>query len=191
MQISRGTKFRYMVPYVLEEQLGSEAQPDGSKARNATLLCLPYFCLEKYSGYPTGSHPQSHPMRTLLQARFSLTQKERDMDQAVCHLLDTPEGHCFHIAQFWCLVVDECELQFSRLVGEEMLTRPALLFTCARLSMSALQGESISVVSTPATNDPRLFSPTLLVSSGKSLLWSFPLDECKSWFVSDQHRKHF
>jgi hypothetical protein len=119
MQISRGTKVRFMVPHILEEPLSSEAQPDGSEVRTATLLCLPYFCLEKYSGYPAGSQPQSHPMRTLLQARFSLTQKERDMKQAVCHLLDTPEGHCFHVAQFWCLVLDDCELQSSSFVEDD------------------------------------------------------------------------
>jgi hypothetical protein len=191
MQTSNGTKVRFMVPHILEEPLSSATQSNGSKVRTAMLLCLPYFCLERYSGYPVGSHPQSHPMRTLLQARFSLTQKERDMRQAVCHLPDTPEGYCFHIAQLWCIVVDECELQSSSLVREDMLTQLALLFTCARLPMSALQGESISIVSTPAIDNPRLISPTLLVSSGRSLLWSFPLDECKSWFVSDQRRLHF
>lgn len=46
-------------------------------------------------------------MRTILQARFSLTGKNRDLKQAVCYLPDTPPDHCFYIAQLWFLVLDD------------------------------------------------------------------------------------
>lgn len=60
----------------------------------------------------------------------------------------------------------------------------ALLVTCARVPLSVLQGESISVISVPSPSDTEPRPPNLLVSGGGFLLWSFPLDECLSWFVS-------
>lgn len=60
----------------------------------------------------------------------------------------------------------------------------ALLVTCARVPLSVLQGESISVNSGPSPSNSESRSPFLLVSGGRSLLWLFPVDECLSWFVS-------
>lgn len=174
-----------MLPSRLQATLAHEGQIKASRPRTVTWLCMPYFCLEKYSDSRSSSRPSSHPMTTLLQARFSLVQKERDMQQAVCHLHDAPAEHCFHIAQTWCLVLDDCELQYAHSPRESRLTHSALLVTCARLPMSALQGESISITSGPIPGNSAARSSNLLVSGGSSLLWSFPLDQCQSWFVGD------
>jgi hypothetical protein len=59
-------------------------------------------------------------MRTLLQARFSLVQKQRDLQQAVCQLEDAATEHCFHIAQLWCLVLEDCESQIFHLESQKV-----------------------------------------------------------------------
>ena len=103
-----------MEPGFLQETLsqGDGPKEKSSRARTVTWLCLPYFCLEEYSGVLSTSRPGSHPMRTLLQARFSLVHKERDLQQAVCNMIGTAQGFCFHISQIWCLILDDCKLHW-------------------------------------------------------------------------------
>jgi hypothetical protein len=184
MQVSPTSKARRMVPHVRQEPLLQETWKNGPVSRTATMMCLPYFDLKKYSRTLADFNSASHPTRTLLQARFSLTPKQRDMKQAVCQLFATPPEHCFHIAQMWCLVLDNSECCFiCSCIGNE-LNRIALLVTCSRMPMVALQGEIISVVPGPTKTIPGSQSPTILVSSKKSLLWSFHVDECRSWLVN-------
>ena len=181
------TKVRFMEPGFLQETLsqGDGPKEKSSRARTVTWLCLPYFCLEEYSGVLSTSRPGSHPMRTLLQARFSLVHKERDLQQAVCNMIGTPQGFCFHISQIWCLILDDCKLHWlCVLYLDRLLMLSALLVTCARMPLSALQGNSISVISGPMPEQHKEKSPKLLVSYGGSLLWSFRADECQTWFVS-------
>ncbi|PVH80882.1 hypothetical protein DL98DRAFT_458808 [Cadophora sp. DSE1049] len=157
-----------MVPSFLQDNVSGEKRPVASKARTVSWLCVPYFCLEKYST-PSGLRASSHPMRTLLQARFALIQKDRDMKQAVCYLQNIPPEHCFHIAQVWFLVLDD-----------------SLVVSCARLPMNSLQGDFISTLSKPELQ-PSLSSPHILVSTKSSLLWTLPLEECQSWFAFVSH----
>lgn len=102
-------KAMYMYPCTLREALSEDSLQKATKARTVTWMCMPYLSLERYSGIKSASNPSAHPARTLLQARSSLVKKERDMQQAVCNLLTTPKDHCFHIAQAWCLVLDDCK----------------------------------------------------------------------------------
>lgn len=86
--------------------------PDGRKSqtsRSLTWLCVPYFSLEKYSGLLSASMASSFPIETLLQSEYARTTQERDMQQAVCQNGEAPEGCCFHIAQLWCIVLDNCK----------------------------------------------------------------------------------
>ena len=109
LQTSTKVKTRFMVPSFLQDNVVGEKRSAVSKARTVSWLCVPYFCLEKYST-PSGLRQSSHPMRTLLQARFALIQKDRDMKQAVCYLQNIPPEHCFYIAQVWLLILDDCTL---------------------------------------------------------------------------------
>lgn len=109
---SNGSSVRFMTPATLSTPI--DPQPQGlserqSEQKKVIWMCLPYFLLQKYSVNSSGLLPASHPMRTLLQTYSSFTQKNRDMEQAVCKLPGSPQEHCFHIAQVWCLVVDECK----------------------------------------------------------------------------------
>jgi hypothetical protein len=115
VQTSRHMKARFMVPSFLQETIASDVRPKASTKKTVTWLCLPYFCLEKYSEPLPSSGPSSYPMRTLLQARFSMVEKQRDMQQAIRHLDGIPLDHCFHIAQMWCLVIEDCESHFLRI----------------------------------------------------------------------------
>ncbi|KAH7370897.1 hypothetical protein BKA65DRAFT_562836 [Rhexocercosporidium sp. MPI-PUGE-AT-0058] len=172
LQTSTKVKTRFMVPAFLQETVAVEKRPVASKARTISWLCIPYFCMEKYAA-PSGLRTSSHPMRTLLQARFALVQKARDMQQAVCHLPNIPPEHCFHIAQVWFLILSD-----------------SLVVSCARLPMTSLQGDLISVI--PNTQiQSSLNSSNILVSTKSSLLWSLPLEECQSWFGFVSHFRDY
>ncbi|KAK2624167.1 hypothetical protein QTJ16_006117 [Diplocarpon rosae] len=169
LQTSTRTRTRYMVPSFLQDTLSEERRPKTSRVRTVSWICIPYFCLEKYST-ATGLRASTHQMRTLLQARFALTQKERDMKQAVQGLGNTPPEHCYHIAQIWFLIIDD-----------------TMIVSCARPSMTALQGDSLSALPTPKDINTPMLSPNILVSTKSALLWALPLDECQSWFAFTSH----
>ena len=109
LDASIGSKIRFMEPGALNVEM---AQEDGTDERQpskrATWWCLPYFCLAKYAGDLSAHKPGSHPMQTLLQARFHSVKKDRDMQQAICKISGPASKSCFHIAQLWCIVIDKC-----------------------------------------------------------------------------------
>ncbi|KAK0122467.1 hypothetical protein ONS95_010699 [Cadophora gregata] len=168
LQTSTKAKSRFMVPSFLQDNVSEEKRSVSSKAKAISWLCVPYFCLEKYSA-PSGLKTSSHPMRTLLQARFALVQKERDMKQAVCYLQNIPAENCFHIAQVWFIILDD-----------------SLVVSCSRLPMNSLHGDFISTLP-KAEVQPSLSSPHIHVSTKSSLLWTIPLEECQSWFAFISH----
>lgn len=181
--MSEASKIRFMAPGILREPV---PRSETSKAGTMTWMCLPYFVLQKYSGSYSGLPPSSHPIRTLLQTNYKLARKERDMEQVVRQLEGTPPEHCFHIAQVWCLVVDDGKKNpYSALqLYNTKLVPSAFLITCSRAPISLLMGKSISFpTETPDQPKPRRSRPTnILVYSG-NLLWSLPLTECQTWFV--------
>jgi hypothetical protein len=58
----------------------------------------------------------------------------------------------------------------------------ALLVTCGRMSLADLPGDAVSIEPKPPI-DPALMEGTIYVSY-ESVMWSFPLDTCPTWFVS-------
>lgn len=116
IQTSSGRYVQHMEPACIQHILPS----DGSfkdrtvTPRTITWICLPYFSLEKYSGLLSADRPSVFPIQTLLQAQFSRTARNRDMQQAVCQNKEAVAGFCFHIAQFWCLVLDNCRFCLLR-----------------------------------------------------------------------------
>ncbi|KAI7774753.1 hypothetical protein LA080_007918 [Diaporthe eres] len=86
IQTSAGKDVQYMEPAVMPYRI-----PDGGKnrsiaSRTAAWVCLPYFSLENYSGLLSAENSAEFPVQTLLQAQFSKTARERDMQQAVCQI---------------------------------------------------------------------------------------------------------
>ena len=111
VQASDGKYARYLEPKLRHEPLMEDGKPVGSRA--VTWVSLPYFSLEPYSGLlETVNSPKSLATPTLLQARDSRSTRARDMEQAVCQQGGAPKGHCFHVAQLWCLVLDNCTSKF-------------------------------------------------------------------------------
>ncbi|KFY33794.1 hypothetical protein V494_07340 [Pseudogymnoascus sp. VKM F-4513 (FW-928)] len=164
-QTSSGMKAKFLMPSLTAENIVNQTGSKTSKPRVVTWMSLPHFTLQKYKAGPATARPADHPVRSLMQARFSLVQRGRDMQQAVCHLLDTPDDYCFHIAQTWYLILDD-----------------SLLITCAGIRMSSLQGDAIKIVSEPSSKHHGTWPPYILVSSGRCLLWCFKVDECQTWF---------
>ncbi len=174
-QTSAGQKARFFMPCLISEAVASQAQSKASKPRVATWICQPHFQLGKYKTATVGTgKPADHPVRTLMQARFALVQKERDMQQAVCQLKDAKLEICFHIVQTWYLVLDE-----------------SLLVTCSGLRMQDLEGESIKAMTQPLSTMFNIWPPQIAVQCGRCLLWSFRVDECQSWFDFVTHFGEF
>ncbi|KAJ5010530.1 hypothetical protein K4K57_007044 [Colletotrichum sp. SAR 10_99] len=107
--------------------------------------------------------------------RTSRQTTKRDMQQATRQIGNGDKSSCFHIRQLWCIVLDN-----------------SLLITCGSMSEAALRGDGVSVVSEPA-KDPSHSAEfgRILVQYGESVLWSFPLEECQTWFAFIAHFADF
>lgn len=110
---SKGYKVGYMEPRYMEATIEkSDKKADtihDDRPPAAKWICLPYFVLRQYSGLLDGSNLSAFPTQTLLQAQYSRSTQQRDMSQAVCELGTANKGECFHIAQLWCLILDDGE----------------------------------------------------------------------------------
>lgn len=109
-QNPKGAKVGYLEPRSMEvplKLLKNKTTADEEARGSARWICLPYFSLEKYSGLSAASEPTAFPAQTLLQIQYSRNTSQRDMEQAVCQLGSAERGECFHIAQLWCLIIDD------------------------------------------------------------------------------------
>ncbi|KAI5867033.1 hypothetical protein GGS23DRAFT_301604 [Durotheca rogersii] len=170
---SKGSSARHMDP----RQICMMIPPDGRSKNQApnsfTWLCIPYFSLEKYSGLLSASTASSFPIETLLQSEYSRTTREREMQQVVCQNGEAPSGTCFHIAQLWCIVLNN-----------------SLLITCGRMSASTLRSDLVRVVTVPP-KEPQGRWKTIYVKYSDAVLWAFPLEACSTWFDFIMHFREF
>ncbi|KAK0652573.1 hypothetical protein B0T16DRAFT_103189 [Cercophora newfieldiana] len=180
VQTPDGRSVRHMEPACIQHILppDSSLKGPGSARRTVTWVCLPYITLEKYSGLQGApENPSAFPIETLLQAKFSRTDRERDMLQAVCQSKDIPGGLCYHVAQIWCLVVGN-----------------SLLFTYSRMTEETLRGDSISLLTEPTAvekNPNARPSAAIAISHRQAILWSVPVDECHTWLDFLKHFREF
>nr|XP_036585489.1 mg2+ transporter [Colletotrichum truncatum]KAF6795540.1 mg2+ transporter [Colletotrichum truncatum] len=177
VRTSRDTTVKHMEPGYLQLPLQDRETTKGSQtgSRSVTWLCIPYFSLEEYSGIQATGNPGAYPPQTLLQSSFSRNSQKRDMQQATRQIGNGDKNFCFHIRQLWCIVLDN-----------------SLLITCGSMSEATLRGETVSLVSEPA-RDPTLGadSKRILIQYGDSVMWSFPLAECQTWFAFIAHFSDF
>lgn len=175
---SQGTNVKHIDPGFLQVKLDPQGNPGikGSSAtRQATWLCIPYFSLQKYAGLLSEASSGSYPTRTLLQEQYSGVPRERDMQQAVCQSGHVPANFCFHVAQLWCIVVDD-----------------SLLITCGTMAEAAIRGDIIDLVTEPSRHPAaKGSSPFIHVQYGDAVTYAIPLDECKSWFGFISHFHEF
>ncbi|KAK0381418.1 hypothetical protein CLIM01_01279 [Colletotrichum limetticola] len=178
IRTSRDTTVKHMEPSHLELPLqrgGDQAKGSATGKRSVTWLCIPYFSLEEYSGILATGNPGAYPPLTLLQLAFSRNSQKRDMLQATRQIGNGGKDMCFHIRQLWCIVLDN-----------------SLLITCGSMYEEALRGETVTMTSEPA-RDPTLGADTgrILIQHGESVMWSFPLEECRTWFAFIAHFADF
>lgn len=170
---SNGKNVRHMDPKPVRVTIPPDGRTKGQTSRSLTWLCVPYFSLEKYSGLLSASTVSSFPIETLLQSEYARTTKERDMQQAVCQNGEAPDGVCFHIAQLWCIVLDN-----------------SLLVTCGGMPSTALRGDLVRIVNEPL-KDPSARGKTIYVTYYDSVCWQFPLETCLTWFDFFVHFREF
>ncbi|CAI4214455.1 unnamed protein product [Parascedosporium putredinis] len=180
IQISNSKTVRHMEPTFIQDLIPaatssvSAGKESTARPRPITWICLPYFSLEKYSGLESGA---SFPVQTLLQAQFSRADKKRDMQQAVVRAKLAGEGECFHIAQVWCVVLDN-----------------TFLFTCARHPETTLFGQTIERIVKPLdelgpamTKEVKSSMAFILVRFANAVVWKFPLEESQTWVAFISH----
>ena len=149
------------------KQLSDEDFPKNpSRKRTITWICLPYLSIEPYSGIRSVTQSGDYPIRTLLQARRGEVRRQREMQQAVCQNGDAAKGECVHVAQVWCVILDDF-----------------LLITCARSPLEALGGSLISVQPSATPPSSTAFPPRVVVSYGDAVQWSFRIHDCWTWFA--------
>ncbi|VBB79618.1 Putative protein of unknown function [Podospora comata] len=177
IQTSNGSYVRHMEPKFLQMPVPFDPslKEQSFANRTVTWICLPYFSLEKYSGLLAAENASSFPVQTLLQAQFSRATKDRDMQQAVRQLKGAPAELCFHIAQLWCIVVDN-----------------SLLLTCGRMPFDALCGNIIHRV-TKTAQEISTLKPTarVFIRYQNNIVWALPIEECGSWFSFMAHFLEF
>lgn len=173
-----------MDPKPIRVTIPPDGRTKGQTSRFVTWLCVPYFSLEKYSGLLSASTVSSFPIETLLQSEYARTTEERDMQQAVCKNGEVPDGHCFHIAQLWCIVLDNSK---STPLGSYLVIRAnhrkALLITCGRMPSSTLRGDIVRIANEPFKESIGK-GKKIYVSYYDTVLWELPLESCSTWFVS-------
>jgi hypothetical protein len=178
-----------MEPGCIQSVLPTSSTDQTITPRSLTWICLPYFTLEPYSGLLSADRPSVFPIQTLMQAKYSGATYQRDMQQAVCQTQEGAQNHCFHIAQLWCIVLDNCKVRLFHIflgVLEHILTNAiALLLTYSRMPEDALCSELINRnFLTSAQLATTLASVKLSVRYRGNVMWSIPVEECQTWFVS-------
>ncbi|OAQ95678.1 hypothetical protein LLEC1_03203 [Akanthomyces lecanii] len=167
----KGVNVGYMEPQFLQTPLEArkkklDVDRDESSYMMVRWLCMPFFILKQYSGLLAGSNLASFPSQTLLQAQYSRTTQQRDMEQAVCEMGIANKGECFHIEQLWCLVLGD-----------------SLLVTCGSMPRARLEGNVIRLVSEPSRGiSAASATGQILVKYGNSLTWNFSPEQCPTWF---------
>ncbi len=101
-----------------------------------------------------------HPTRPMLQSHFFSSSQARELAQAVAVTPGTPSGHCLHISQIWCLVVD----------GNTMIT-------CSAVPIDKLCADAVKHT-TDIRPDKRAH---VKVSVGSDRSWLIPVSESTSW----------
>ncbi|PGH07592.1 hypothetical protein AJ80_07981 [Polytolypa hystricis UAMH7299] len=163
--LPQGLNGRYMEPNLAQDVYYEDGDSKNCKSRRVLAMCIPFFSLEEYKARKLPDKSSGHPLRSLLQSRYSSIGKERDMQQVVCKLGSAPKGHCFHVSQMWCLVVGD-----------------HLFLTCARMPDGTLSKESVRFVPAQPPGDPSQEKPRLLVTDNARHVWVLDPEKCKSWF---------
>lgn len=114
-----------------------KATADDTTVGSVKWVCIPYFALQPYSGLLSASSVNLFPSQSLLQSQYDRTPQQRDMDQAVSQLGNVNKGECFHIAQLWCLVLE------NSIYNSVILRNQARLLTSHRLSCHLWQHVSV------------------------------------------------
>ena len=108
-----------MEPFFFQETVSSNSKSKSRRTRTITVMSLPYFSLEEYAYQKVGDKSTSHPVRTLLQSHIPSVERKRDINQVASKLPNMPEEFCFHVPQFWCLVIDGGESIVRSVAGRD------------------------------------------------------------------------
>ncbi|EME85400.1 uncharacterized protein MYCFIDRAFT_213846 [Pseudocercospora fijiensis CIRAD86] len=151
MQRQRG---REMEPFCIGDVDYQDAGPQEMRTSSICFLSFPSFSLEQGSGdrikaLPFGS--PEHPSTPLVQVQTRTANERRELAQAIASLSTTKKGAYLHVANVWCLIVNE-----------------ALIITCSKASLKELQQDAI--IHSPAEDG----GSYTIVKVGSARSWQIP-----------------
>jgi hypothetical protein len=136
----------------------SDRVGDHKQVFSVSLLCFPFFSLEKHVNSRLRAGSASHPARPLLQAHTRTVNDKRELSQVTAKRSSTPKGHCLHVSTLWTLIVNR-----------------DTMITCSSLSLEELQSDFVSTVQPPPTTP----SETVRVRAGSSRSWQIPVQDVR------------
>jgi hypothetical protein len=86
-----------------------------------------------------------------------------------------------------------CLLSCSPLPGESTtndICMAGLIVTCGTMAREDLFGQSLEIKEHPARVVTTEHQGKILITYGDSVVWSFEIDECQTWFVSQNQPYH-
>ncbi|KAF2756787.1 hypothetical protein EJ05DRAFT_78037 [Pseudovirgaria hyperparasitica] len=167
LRTTQGNRGRYMVPTLLRECNLSNVKSDGRLDPDQIVTCiaLPYFLLKPYTAIELPERSPLHPPRTLMQFLHGSARRERDLQQAVCQIPSTPKGQCFHVAEFWILVLNN-----------------SLVVTAANIPQRTVDKQNILL-----TNKPSDQMSHIVVADSAGSRWQIPKDRSQTWLAFTSH----
>ncbi|KXT05374.1 hypothetical protein AC578_11005 [Pseudocercospora eumusae] len=145
---------RELEPFCIGDVDYQDAGAQETRTSSICFLSFPTFSLEQSSAsrvksLPFGSH--QHPSTPLVQVQTRMANERRELAQAIVNLPTTTKGAYLHVANFWCLIVNE-----------------ALIVTCSKASLKELQQDAM--IHSPAENE----SIYTIVKVGSARSWQIP-----------------
>ncbi|KXT10639.1 hypothetical protein AC579_1250 [Pseudocercospora musae] len=145
---------RELEPFCISDVDYQDAGAQATRTSSICFLSFPTFSLEQSSAsrvesLPFGSH--EHPSTPLVQVQTRTTNERRELAQAIVNLPTTTKGAYLHVANLWCLIVNE-----------------ALIVTCSKASLKELQQDAM--IHSPA-GDEGIYT---IVKVGSARSWQIP-----------------
>ena len=205
---SEGEVGKYLETVILDTSLRKDNTRRKDKSiSEGSLIIFPYFSLAPYREQLSTKTKGRHIIKTLLQTMRSNVTKERELQQAVLKLEQTPKQHCFHVPQLWCLSINDSKSQpdllsrdvenfknppksrlhlskENKVIWTWLLTIAAgLLITVAPLSSDGIKYQNITIKHLPSPKESK--RPRMLhVSYGRNWRRLLEADKCRTWLVS-------
>jgi hypothetical protein len=150
--------------------------------------CTPFLSVEPLATRIPTTDQRLHRAQGLFQSHYpSELAQERDKEQVFRQYANLEPGQGLHISQLWMFILSSggCHSTppFVQLANFSTSSVTGTVVTTSSGSLESLIGPSLRLKE--SVQDPINKRPTVLrMSDPRGRIFFFPLEECKTWFVS-------